>query len=60
MSETAQKCENNAILKQNFTLKLFFASKLLIQLRGNLDFLLKKFYNIHSWLMKNSISSQNV
>ena len=60
MSETAQKCENNAILKQNFTLKLFFASKLLIQLRGNLDFLLKKFYNINYWLMKNSISSQNV
>ena len=60
MSETAQKCENNAILKQNFTLKLFFASKLLIQLRGNLDFLLKKFYNISYWLMKNSISSQNV
>ena len=60
MSETAQKCENNAILKQNFTLKLFFASKLMIQLRGNLDFLLKKFYNINHWLMKNSISSQNV
>ena len=60
MSETAQKCENNAILKQNFPLKLFFASKLLIQLRGNLDFLLKKFYNINYWLMKNSISSQNV
>ena len=28
MSETAQKCENNAIFKQNFTMTLFFEFKM--------------------------------
>ena len=28
MSEPEQKCENNAIFKQNYTLKLFIACKM--------------------------------
>ena len=28
MSETAQKCENNAISKQNYTLKLLISVKM--------------------------------
>ena len=28
MSETAQKCENNAIFKQNYALKLLIAFKI--------------------------------
>ena len=43
----------NAIFKQNYTLELFIALKMAIScclgLRGNLDFLQKKFYNINSW-----------
>ena len=53
MSEPAQKCENYAIFKQNYTLKLFVAFKMAysccFSLGGNLDFLdflQKKFYNI--------------
>ena len=42
MSEPAQKCENYAILKQNYTLELFIALKMAYSccfgLRGNLDF----------------------
>ena len=50
----AQKCENYAIFKQNYTLELFIALEMVycccFSLRGNLDFLdfLKKFYNINS------------
>ena len=53
MSEPAQKCYNNAILKQNNPLKLFIAFKMAYSCSfswgGNLDFLeflQKKFYNI--------------
>ena len=52
----AQKCENYAIFKQNYTLELFIALKMAYSccfgLRGNLDFpefLQKKFYNINYW-----------
>ena len=54
MSEPAQKCENYAILKQNYTLELCIAFKMAysccFSLGGNLDFpefLQKKFYNIN-------------
>ena len=54
MYEPAQKCENNAIFKQNYTLVLFISLKMAIcccfGLTGNLefpDFLQKKFYNIN-------------
>ena len=50
MSEPAQKCKSNAIFKQNYTLKLFIDFKTAyscsFSLRGYLDFLKKKFYNI--------------
>ena len=53
MSELPLKCENNAIFKQIYTLKLFIAFKMAysccFSLGGNLDFpefLQKKFYNI--------------
>ena len=49
----AQKCENYAIFKQNYTLELFIALEMVyyccFTLGGNLDFLdflQKKFYNI--------------
>ena len=56
-SETAQKCENNAIFNQNYTLKLLIALKipslfLLIQLNWKFRFYRfppKKFYNINYW-----------
>ena len=54
MSSHAQKCENNAIFKQNYTLELIIAFKIAysccLSLMGNLDFLdfLKKFYNINN------------
>ena len=55
MSDPAQKCENNAIIKQIYALKLFIAFKMAYSccfgLRGILDFpdfLQKKFYNINS------------
>ena len=55
MSEPAQKYENYAIFKQNYTPELLIALKVLYScffgLRGNLDFpdfLQKKFYNINS------------
>ena len=61
MSEPAQKCENFAIFKQNYTLELFIALKMAysccLGLRGNLyfpDFLQKKFYNIKHWQVDNS------
>ena len=54
MSEPALKCENNAIFKQIYPLKLFIAFKMAysgcFSLGGNLDFpdfLQKKFYNIN-------------
>ena len=54
MYEPAQKCENFAIFKQNYTPKVFVAFKransCCFGLRGNLDFpdfLQKKFYNIN-------------
>ena len=55
MSEPALKCETNAIVKQNYTPKLFIAFKMAayychFSLGGNLDFLdflQKKFYNIN-------------
>ena len=53
MSEPAQKCENYAIFKQNYTLKLFVAFKMAysccFSLGGNLDFpdfLQKKFITL--------------
>jgi len=56
MSEPAQKCENNAIFKQHYTLELFLALEMVcyccFSLGGNLDFLdflAKKFYNINYW-----------
>ena len=56
MPEPAQKCENDATLKQNNALELFIAHKMAYSccfgLRGNLDFpdfLQKKFYNINYW-----------
>ena len=56
MSEPAQKCENYAIFKQNYTLELFIALKMAYScrfgLRGNLDFPdfpQKKFYIINYW-----------
>ena len=43
MSEPAQKCENQAIFKQNYTLELFIALEMVyfccFSLGGNLDFL---------------------
>ena len=57
LSEPAQKCENNAIFKQNKDLELFISLKMAIScyfyLRGNLDFpdfLQIKFYNINYWI----------
>ena len=54
MSEPAQKCENNAIFKQNYTLELIIYLKMTISccfgLRGNLnfpDFLQIKFHSIN-------------
>ena len=42
MSEPAQKCENYAIFKHNYTLELLIALKMAycccLGLRGNLDF----------------------
>ena len=50
MPEPVLKCENNAIFKQNYYLKMFIAFKMAysccFSLRGNLnflDFLLKSF-----------------
>ena len=50
MSEPSQKCDNNAIFKQNYTQKLFISFKISYSccfgFRGNLefpDFLQKKF-----------------
>ena len=47
MSEPAQKCENQAIFKQNYTLELFIALEMIcyccFSLGGNLDFLQKSF-----------------
>ena len=55
MSEPAEKCENYAIFKQNYTPELLIALKMVnssfFGLSGNLDFpdfLQKKFYNINS------------
>ena len=60
MSEPAQKCENYAIFKQNYTLQLFIALKMVyccsLGLRGNLDFpdfIQNKFYNINYCKGKN-------
>ena len=54
MSEPAQRRENHAIFKQNYTPELFIAFKMVysccFSLGGNLDFtefLQKKFYNIN-------------
>ena len=54
MTEPAQKCENYAIFKQNYTQKLLISFKIsyycCFGLRGNLefpDFLQKKFYYIN-------------
>ena len=51
MSEPAQKCENQAIFKQNYTLEHFIALEMVyycsFSLGGNLDFLdflQKKFF----------------
>ena len=69
MSEPAQKCENYAIFKQNYTLQLFIALKMVyccsLGLRGNLDFpdfLQNKFYNINycSKMWKHSYFMQTV
>ena len=59
MSEPSQKCDNNAIFKQNYTQKLFISFKISYSccfgFRENLefpDFLQKKFYNIDYWTIK--------
>ena len=43
MSEPAQKCENQAIFKQNYTVELFISLEMVynccFSLEGNLDFL---------------------
>ena len=56
MSDPAQKCENNAIIKQIYALKLFIAFKMAYSccfgLRGHLDFpdfLQNNIYNINCW-----------
>ena len=56
MYEISQKCENNAIFKQNYTHKLFISFKLSYSCCfGYLDksritrFPPKKFYNINIW-----------
>ena len=53
VSEPAQKYENIAIVKQNYTLKLLIAVKMVCSCCfsscKNLDFLQKKFYNINCW-----------
>ena len=56
MSEPSQKCDNNAIFKQNYTQKLFISFKISYSccfgFRENLEFtyfLQKKFYNIDYW-----------
>ena len=53
MSETSQKCENNAIFKQNYSQKLFISFKISYSCcfgnRGNLefpDFLQKSFITL--------------
>ena len=49
MSEPAQKCENNAIFKQNYTLTLFIDFKMYsccFILGGKSIFNPKKFYSI--------------
>ena len=55
MSEPAQKCENNVIIKQNYTPELLIVLKMTYScffgLMGNPDFpdfLQKRFYNINS------------
>ena len=62
MSEPSQKCDNNAIFKQNYTQKLFISFKISYSccfgFRENLefpDFLQKKFYNIDYWCVLWSI-----
>ena len=52
MFESVQKCENNAISKQSYTLKIFIVVKMICfsslgENQDFLDFLQKKFYNIH-------------
>ena len=56
MYKPALKCENNAIFKHSYTLKLFIALKRVyyccFSLGENLDFpefSQKKFYYIHNW-----------
>ena len=53
MSEPALKFENNAIFKQNYTLEMFIALKMLLfGLKGKSRFSIfppKKFYNINCW-----------
>ena len=63
MPEPAQKWENYAIFKQNYTLELFIALKMAycccLGLRGNLDFpdfLQKMFYNINYWSRIGAVS----
>ena len=58
MSKPAQKCYNNVIFKQNYTLKLLIAFKMAysccFSLEGNLDFpefLRTKLYNINHWFI---------
>ena len=63
MSEPEQKCENNAVFKQNYTAKLLITFKMAysccFSLGGNLDFpdfLQKRFYNIGCWVEKLEMS----
>ena len=52
----AQKCENYAIFKQNYTLELFIALEMVyyccFSLGGNLENLEKKFYNVNYWIIR--------
>ena len=46
----AQKCENNTVLKQKYTLKLSVAYFSYVSLGGNLDFLPKSFMTLTTGL----------
>ena len=67
MSEHALKCENSAIFKQNYTMKMFIAFKMAYSCcfgcRGNLDFpefLQRKFFNINYRMWSVLLSTLNI
>ena len=53
MSEPARKCKNNAIFRQNYSLKLFLLVNwhtLIVLALGEIRFPSKNFYNINYWI----------